>query len=127
VLRLEVVGLALQGRVVMPFRLDKPALLMAGKSLTELSRARRSVESVVSPFVTVASRQFSLLDSQRFRRLLPFIALNLKAAFGSQTFEPCAIRNKSCGRKPLGRGLPLRTDSRTNGFMNLSTLSTLSC
>jgi hypothetical protein len=42
--RLEVVGLALQRRIVMSFRLDKVALLMARKALTELSRARRRVD-----------------------------------------------------------------------------------
>lgn len=58
--RLEVVGLAPQRRIVVSLRLGKPALLMASKALTELSRARRSVEVVIPTFVIVASGQFSL-------------------------------------------------------------------
>jgi hypothetical protein len=41
-------------------RFGKPALLMASKALTELSRARRSVEGAIPTFVIVASGQFLL-------------------------------------------------------------------
>jgi hypothetical protein len=50
----------------MSFRLDKLALLMARKALTELMSARRWVETRIPPFVLVASRQRLLLDGYRF-------------------------------------------------------------
>jgi hypothetical protein len=64
--RLEIVGLALQRRIVMSFRLDKLALLMARKALTELMSARRWVETRIPPFVLVASGQCLLLVGYRF-------------------------------------------------------------
>ena len=59
------VGLGLQRRIVMSFGLNKVALLMARKALTELMSARRGVESLISRFVPVASRQCVLLDEDR--------------------------------------------------------------